>query len=73
MGLRAMAQGNSRRQQVLMRARVGAQAFTIMAVVGYMFTNVERSGMTRAQREARQKQQQREAAAALAAERAQQQ
>lgn len=50
LGLRAMLQSNAHRQQMMMRARVGAQAFTILAFLGYSFTNISpQTGMTRLQ------------------------
>ena len=63
LGLRSMLQSNAHRQQMMMRARVGAQAFTILAFLGYSFTNINpQTGMTRMQSEAQDRQKKRELA-----------
>lgn len=62
-GLRAMLQSNAHRQQMMMRARVGAQAFTILAFLGYSFTNISpQTGMTRLQSGEMERKKRREAA-----------
>lgn len=67
LGLRSMIQSNAHRQQMMMRARVGAQAFTILAFIGYSFTNINpQTGMTRMQSEAMERQKKRELAQDMA-------